>query len=344
MTPTAQHPKAATAPHRMRVWPSARLLQLSDLPSLNFGEIPLTDEQQALRRLLNSRIPALCGRMPGPLCDSALIALQMNLNQGSALHVARFYDKYYVPAWTVIPYLAANGTVDRERVLDALGSQAYAMLLHLLDDHLTDGDLPADHLFLQLRTEAWSEFRACLGRLGTNIPEADRIAGSLIDRYFAHIHRPPVQHDLAAYEAVFRGQSATWLIAPLLTATLAGYGPEQRSLLRDMYEEFCLAWRVLDDLRDCETDAAAGTTTAVYHLLPPSHQPVWQGLATAPEDSDRRQALLDVLCANGYPAAARLIRTRLSTAANHAHTLGLDPLAEQYRLLARPLEHLEERP
>ncbi|MET9834749.1 hypothetical protein ABZ078_36925 [Streptomyces sp. NPDC006385] len=317
---------------------------LSDLASLNFGEVPLTAEHQALCRWLNGRIPALCARMPTPLRDTALLALQIGLCQGSARNVARFYDKYYAPAWTVIPCLAAGTThrhVNGDRVLDALGAQAAAMFLHLLDDHLADGDLPVDHLFLHLRTEAWNEFRACLARLSEDVPGSELIVEPLVERYFTHIHNPPEQEDLSSYEAVFRGQSATWLIAPLLTAALAGHGPERQVSLREMYEEFCLAWRALDDLRDCAADAAAGQPTAIFHLLPPRHRNGWHGVHTDPGADHERTALLNALRAGGYVAGARLIRTHLSNATALADELQLPSLAEQYRLLARPLEELQ---
>lgn len=329
-------PRAATD----RVpWPSPGRLTLSALGSLAFGEVPLAAEHQPLRNWLNRRVLAFCDRMPAALRDSALLAVQAHLTRYRACHVATFYDKYYPPAWTVIPYLSSSrDDAAPGQMHHALGAQAAAMFLHLLDDHLTDGDIPIDNLFLQLRTEVWGEFRDALGRLAGSDQEANQTIESLVDLYFSYIHRPPQRPDLAAYEKMFRGQSAISLIAPLLIAARAGYDTGQRRLIRSMYEEFCLAWRILDDLRDAAADAAADRATAVFHLLPPESRRVWHEVAMDPADGQRRDALLGILRYTAYPAAAHAIHTHLATAAGVADDLDLPGLGDQYRALAFPLK------
>jgi hypothetical protein len=319
-------------------WPTPGRLTLSALDSLTFGEVRLTAAHQPLRDWLNQRVPAFCDRMPATLRDSALLAIQAHLTRYRACHVAAFYDKYYPPAWTVIPFLAdSRGGVDPSQVYNALGAQAAAMFLHLLDDRLTDGDIPVDNLFLQLRTEVWYEFRDALGRLAGS-DEEKRTIESLVNLYFSRIHRPPDCPDLSAYEEVFRGQSATSLIAPLLIAARAGYDTGQRRLVRSMYEEFCLAWRVLDDLRDAPADAAEDQATAVFHLLPPEGREIWHDVSMDPADGERRDALVGVLRSTAYPAAAHAIHTHLTTAARAADELDLAGLGGQYRALALPVE------
>lgn len=328
----------AAAADRVR-WPVPERLTLSALKSLTFGAVRLAAEHQPLRNWLNRRIPTFCDRMPAALRDSALLAVQAHVTRYRACHVAAFYDKYYPPAWTVIPFLAGScGGVAPSQVHDALSAQAAAMFLHLLDDHLTDGDIPIDNLFLQFRTEVWGEFREASGRLAGMDQEAKRTVESLVDLYFSRIHRPPDRPDLASYEEVFRGQAATWLIAPLLIAALAGYDTGQRRLIRSMYEEFCLAWRILDDLRDAIADAAADRPTAVFHLLPPEGRSVWHNMALDPSDGERSDALLGVLRSAAYPAAAQVIHTHLATAAHASDELDLAGLGGQYRALALPLE------
>lgn len=327
-----------TAADRVR-WPAPERLTLLALNSLTFGEVQLAAEHQPLRAWLNRRVPAFCDRMPAALRDSALLAVQAHVTRYRACHVAAFYDKYYPPAWTVIPFLASSrGGVDPGQVHDALGAQAAAMFLHLLDNHLTDGDIPVDNLFLQLRTEVWGEFRDTLGRLAGSDQEAKRTVESLVDLYFSRIHRHPDRPDLAAYKEVFRGQAATSLIAPLLIAARTGYDTGQRRLIRSMYEEFCLAWRILDDLRDAVTDAAADRATAVFHLLPPESRSVWHDVALDPSDGERRDALLGVLRCAAYPAATQAIHTHLTTAAHAADELDLPGLGSQYRALTLPVE------
>lgn len=320
-------------------WPVPGRLTLSALNSLTFGAVRLVAEHQPLRYWLNRRMLTFCDRMPAALRDSALLAVQAHVTRYRACHLAAFYDKYYPPAWTVIPFLAdSRDGVAPGQVHDALSAQAATMFLHLFDNHLTDGDIPVDNLFLQLRTEVWDEFREASGRLVGSDQEAKRTVESLVDLYFSRIHRPPDRPDLAAYEEVFRGQAATSLIAPLLIAALAGYDTGQRRLIRSMYEEFCLAWRILDDLRDAAADAAADRATAVFHLLPPEGRSVWHDVAMDPSDGERRDALLGVLRCAAYPAAAHAIRTHLATAAHAADELDLHGLGGQYRALALPLE------
>jgi hypothetical protein len=255
---------------------------------------------------------------------------------GRVRHVAQFYDKYYSPAWTVIPALASQaGEADRQLVDDALGMQAMAMFLHLIDDHLVDGDIPVTHLFLQLRTEAWTCFADALDRMTEGNPAAREAGTLLVERYFFNVHRPPSRNSLAEYESVFTGEAATWMIAPFLIADRAGYSADRRQLLRHMYEEFCLAWRVLDDLRDALADAVAGHRTAVHHLLTPSGKAAWNACRQAPHQGE---VLLAALQAGGYEAAVRTIDRHLEHAEEAAAALGLGELAVQYRALARPLK------
>jgi hypothetical protein len=316
-------------------WPVAELVDLDTLTTLSFGPLSLSPELESLRRQLNRRIPALCGRMPASLRDSALLAIQARTTRFQARHVGAFFDKYAPPVWTVIPALAAGRRpVAPERLHDALTAQAAAMFLHLLDDHLVDGDIPVDNLFLQLRTEAWLQFRAALDDLAGAAPEVQAVTEELIDLYFRSVHRPPDRPDLATYEAVFRGEIATGLAAPLVTAGLAGYTEQEQQATRSMYEEFCVAWRILDDLRDCREDSLAGQVTSVYHLLSPEGRRAW-GPSPTPETHD---LLAEDLRAGGYARVAGAITAHLSVAARLADTLALSELADQYRTLALPLE------
>ena len=109
-------------------WPAPERLTLSALGSLAFGKVRLAAEHRPLRDWLNRRVLVFCDRMPAALRDSALLAVQAHLARYRAGHVAAFYDKYYPPAWTVIPFLASSrDEVAPGQVHDALGAQAAAM-------------------------------------------------------------------------------------------------------------------------------------------------------------------------------------------------------------------------
>lgn len=301
-------------------------LGFDDAARLTFGEIRLLPEQQRCLRRLNQRIPALCNRMPSSVQTRTALWMQRRLAKSRLGVLANFYDLYYPPAWTVIYWLTPPPRELAPPLTTALDVQAAAMLLHLLDDHLVDGEFPLNNLALHLRTQAWMSFHEAASQLAASVDGGAAVAVEFLDAYFATIDEPPDSPNLAEYERLFRGQMATWLVAPLLTARLVGHDEHQ---VRGMFESFGLAWRLFDDLRDCAADARAGTRSGLYHLLLPEGQTAWRDcrdLGTPPWG-----AMLAELRRNGFRAALHAITDHLGQASKIARALCLPRLAEEYQ-------------
>jgi hypothetical protein len=172
-----------------------------------------------------------------------------------------FFARYYPVIWTVVMDLTSGFPADHAVRSQALTVQAMALALHLIDDHLSDGQMAATHGLLHLRTLCWNRFAESGKALTQGRPEAVKFWEETLDGYFAAIGVRDRIRDLAEYEAVFKRQIGTWLLAPALVAgeTGACAAAEVRSLI----EEFSLAWRFVDDLQDVEENLLNGETSAV---------------------------------------------------------------------------------
>lgn len=169
--------------------------------------------------------------------------------------------------------------------------------------------------------------------LGVGIDGADVTSSELIDRYFSSVHAPPAPDDLGTYEELFRGQMATGVAAPVLLARRAGMDEDG---VRDMHESFGVSWRMLDDLRDIETDAARGSRSAVYFALPMSRRHEWP-----PPRS--RESFDTCLEREVMPLLTSRICDLLGHSARVARDLGLRIMAEQYEALRGPMQTRREK-
>ncbi|MCB1322364.1 MAG: hypothetical protein KDK34_19040, partial [Leptospiraceae bacterium] len=262
------------------------------------------------------------------LSASAALFVQSHYANNSIPRLLNFFDRYYSPAWTVLYWLyKLNANMHASVLNSAVQAQALAMFLHMYDDHLSDGDIPIDHLHLQLRTHAWQSFMNLTALAGHDIPDFQYTQNALINDYFAGVHyRSPVE-DLATYEQRFRLQTATWIVMP--TTLAIPLGGDFMADVRHAYETFALAWRYLDDLRDWQTDAHNREHTAVYFLLNAEHRELWRpGNATE----------LEIIIRQLTPMVKDRIDRYLMESAKTANRIGLPALAAEYEALAAPLK------
>ena len=198
---------------------------ISQCKSLDFGTIKLTQEKTELYHILNKELLNLCKLLPESMQSSAIQFL-MDYSRISPGEPLDFFSRYYPPVWSVLYHIhMLKNRIPvpiHESFLIALQGQAYAMFLHSLDDHMNDGDIPASHLALLLRSSAWMRFNECIQYFTEKIPESKVIAKNLINDYYSGIMIDDRQASLEQYCAHFRKQVATGLIMPLCTATLMG--------------------------------------------------------------------------------------------------------------------------
>ena len=313
-----------------------RPLSLAQAKLLNFGSISLNPTQAQALGLMNQQLIALCRTLPEPLVDSAILTLQSHYAGSRLVNLLNFYTKFYTPTWSVIYWLQERPPLLTPAELEsAYIAQAMAMFLHMLDDHLVDGQLTPTHLLLQLRTKAWMRFSQHTDLLARMVPDGPAVGQALIDTYFGGVHHPPQVDSLEAYCHRFRSQLSTGLVVPMLIAARTGCPTAE---VRQAFESFGMAWRLLDDLRDCQSDVYDGEPSGVYYQLTPEGRAHWEACRGKPDDAPEWQRLIDYLDATGTltDSVQHLVRA-LGDAQKAAEAAGLVGYAAEFRQLAQPL-------
>jgi hypothetical protein len=304
--------------------------------TLRFGPVQLPPALEAFRQTLNREMTALLQSLPASTHADAAIFFMQHL--GTAfIPTFDYFRHYHAPAWSVLYWLAARDGAHRlcaEEALQARRAHAMALFLHPLDDHLNDGQLPATHLHLLLRSQAWRRMHTALAPLAAAVDGGDTIVQRFIDDYYASIATPPARTSLEGYCTHFRKQMATWLIVPVLMARRQALDEDLAAGLQRAYESFGIAWRLLDDLQDIAPDRRNGTRSAVYYGLPAELQPAWPR-STSPAGCRDRVADYLAVHAVADLIAARIGR-ELTSAAALADDLEMPGLAAELRALGRP--------
>lgn len=122
-----------------------------------FGAPALRDAALRVHALVNAAIPELCRALPpSQRTDAALFLMRY----GSAMRdgAPDFFRNFHAPSYTVLAHVdsspAAPRCSPRGSLERAAAAQAMAMLLHSLDDHLCDGELPPTQLSLLVRSDS----------------------------------------------------------------------------------------------------------------------------------------------------------------------------------------------
>ncbi len=328
---------------------------ISRCSEMNFGKAPLSEEQKTFFRTFHGEIPALCNSLPESTRSDALFFLMEYL--GVRLdREFNFFLNYYSPAWSIIYWLAQTGNggaqPSREDMRLAITAHSMALLLHPLDDHLNDGQLPATHLNLLIRSQAWMTMVVALNHLADGVEGGREMVDRCIDDYYSGINHAEEMETLDAYCDLFRKQMATWMAAPVLLTKKISDGEKfthefTREFTRDIqsaYGSFGVAWRLLDDIKDLETDMLEGARTAVYMGLPEEFRRRWR---RGPEKKDVERAgpILEYILKHGVVERIKeRMREELASAERITEALAMKGLAGEFRSLSAPLESISARP
>ncbi len=300
-----------------------------------FGEVDLDLAQSLWLDEMNKALIELCQEMPASLRDASLLAIQRHLAGFQLRNLLTFFTKFAAPAWTVLYWLEQRGpSLDERDAARLRRGQAMAMFLHILDDHLVDGEIPLDNCTLQLRTQAWMAFAASTQALAAQVPDGPMLRDALLSRYFRGVHAAPPPTNLGDYCAIFRDQLATGLVLSFLMARRNGVDEVS---VGGAFEEFGIAWRLLDDLRDLTTDLAAGTKSGVYLSLCPRGRRLWEDCIRLGQASPVWPELAQVLDEGVLDEIVTRVIRHLEKAANLADAAGLVPYGRELRQLAAPL-------
>ena len=308
--------------------------------AINFGKIVPAGRELEFYHGLNEAIISFIKGLPGSMQSEAMLFCMRYAGLGIGDRLD-FFRNFHAPVWSVI-YWAAAGRLVPEQLNDGITAHAMAMLLHSLDDHLTDGELPVNHLTLLIRSQAWLVMQQALARLDEAVPGSARVVMDLIDEYYLGISDTTLPDTLDDYCARFRKQMSTGLIVPQITATIADDSPEYAALIRSAGESFGIAWRLLDDIQDLGEDIRNCRRTAVYCLLPQEGKTLWDSICSDPgacARDDGLRLIIDILCEmDAIKSIIGRICEELNRAAGFAAEAALGGLADEYRSLMAPLK------
>lgn len=315
----------------------------SDNPSsstIRFGTVELAPGLEAFRQALNREMTEFLYSLPAPTHADAAVFFMQHLGT-RFIPDFDYFRHYHPPAWSVLYWIAGRRAHRKSSPAEegwARMAHAMALFLHPLDDHLNDGQLPATHLNLLLRSQAWRRMHAALEPLADAVAGGGAVVRGLIDDYYASIGTPPTIPTLEGYCTHFRRQMATWLIVPVLMARRQAADRSFAADLKRAYESFGIAWRLLDDLQDITADRVSGARSAVYYALPARLRPAW-ALGDASATVPRHDRVADYLAVH---AVHRTIQARigneLAAAAALVAGLGMTEMAAELHALRRPFQ------
>lgn len=309
---------------------------------LDFGKVYLSDGELGFCRELNTEIIALCRSLPKSIQTDAFFWV-MKYFRVSFEQEFSVFKKYYAPAWSIVFWLirsfSEHHKLTKKDIDNAKSAHSMALLLHPLDDHICDGQLPATHLILLLRSQAWLVMKDSMNRLGKNLIDGKQIIQDLMDEYYIGINASEEVDSLNGYIERFRKQMATGFIVPVLLSKKIGGAEDFTDALVSMYGSFGIAWRLLDDINDIKTDMIKGSKSAIYTCLSETVKEYWK-IAGVEKNSDCFRIILNFILENRIvEKIIKRIYIELESAAVAADEHGLAGLAHEFGYLAEPLKN-----
>jgi hypothetical protein len=264
---------------------------LSNCAETEFGATPLTEGAKNFRREWNNEILALCKSLPDSTQTDALLFF-MNHSAVPFGDGIDFFRTYYSPTWSIIYWLSqlrsSSHKLTDQDIRNAKAAHSMAMFLHAVDDHLVDGELPVSHLAILLRSQAWVIMSQAMQRLAAGIRGGEHIVCQLIDDYYASIRDGRKVQSVDEFCDLFRKQMATGMVAPVLLAKKLSANRDFADALQYGYGCFGVAWRLIDDIKDIESDMRTGAHSVIYYHLPKDLRKLWHTPAPgAGQNEDR---------------------------------------------------------
>jgi hypothetical protein len=307
-----------------------------------FGKVDSTKYEEKFLHDMNEEVVSLCKSMPESTQSDALLFFMryFQIPFGQGLDI---FGNYYTPAWSVIWWLIhfgpQNGRVIQEDLQNAKSAHAMALLLHPLDDHLNDGQIPVTHLTLLLRTQCWMTMNAALNCLANRVDGGKIMVQRFINHYYSSVNGPDEILSLDDYCDHFRKQMATWLIVPVLMAKLKTKSDEFADAIQTAYGSFGIAWRLLDDINDILTDMMKGIHSCIYICLPEVIKSYWGKSPAEKEKIWSKDIFGYILESSIIERIRERICAELDSAASVADNYDMTGWANELRSLARPLRN-----
>ncbi len=257
-----------------------------------------------LSERLGTAMMASVGQLPPDLASGGGELLRV---YADAARPEDFVGLFPVPVWSFLHWARAGaGTGDDDAWHALEQAHALSLLIHLLDDHLLDGQLPVDMLGLQLRTVAWRSMDRLARRAARIWEVPESVVAGHLDRYVQAVASSDPVRGLDHCREVFVTQAAIWLLAPRLLEEAGRTAPGPADYVRD----FVVAWRLIDDVEDAAEDAAAGTRSTLWWALDERGRAAWDAYgreSRAGGRAEERAWRSLVRAVDGCGAAVRLV-------------------------------------
>ena len=307
---------------------------------IGFGEVYLSEGEKNFCSELNDEIHALCNALPQSVQTDALLLL-MSYFRRTFVGNPLIFMNYYAPAWSIIYWIIHGrpdgGDLSQQDIGNAKAAQSMALLLHPLDDHLCDGQLPVTHLNLLIRSQAWVIMTNAMRDLAAGLVDGNQIVADLIDDYYSGINSSEDISSLDRYVDLFRKQMATGFVVPVLLSKKITANGEFAAAIQSVYGSFGIAWRLLDDINDIEADMMTGSKSAIYACLPESLKKCWEKDNKEKIIGDYESILNYVVANDAVEKIVNRIHIELESGAATADKYGLTVLADELECLAKPL-------
>lgn len=318
---------------------------LSTCSCLHFGSVVLSREKREFCNRLNHEIFRLTRSLPESTQADALMLL-MSFSSSSYGGTTDFLKICHVPTWSILYWLVefcpTPPGIKRTQVKDACTAHSLAIFLHYMDDHLNDGQMNASHLSLLLRSQSWMMMNHAWSRLSAGNEKAQEIIKNHLNDYYSSVCGNEQTGSLDDYCSLFRKQMATGLITPVLLARMIREEDALAHAVQRAYGSFGVAWRLLDDINDIETDMMKGQRSAVYIHLSKEMKSLWDRIPgmNADKHAGSVQAIIEYIRKNSVIDHLRLsLCNELEAAASLADEIHLEGLADEFRCLVRPLQN-----
>ena len=312
---------------------------------LKFGNILLTDGEKEFCQSLSTVILETIESSPLSIQTELLIQLvgHLKIPLGKDLN---FFKGFYPPTWSILYWIymshGGNKHLGEEDTTNIGTIHATAMLLHLLDDHLHDGELPATHAMLLLRSQLWLSFKKAIGGFCTERSSYDVIAENYINEYYTSFFKGGDVHTLEAYCQNFKKQMGLGFIAPVFMTKRLIDSRRMINAIETIFSAFGLAWRLLDDLQDIWMDMNAGFHSSVYYCLSDRAKGYWDTTYEKKEGpAARTEGIIQAIMADKIPAQiVRRINGELKNASQLARKSSLEGYAKELLILGKPLRNV----
>jgi hypothetical protein len=314
---------------------------------IDFGTVRLSDGEKDFCRELNNEVVLLCNSLPKSTQTDALLLLMQYFQIPIGAELT-FFSNYYAPSWSIIYWIVRSmpesKVLEAKDISNAKRAHGMALLLHPLDDHLNDNELPITHLTMLLRSQSWLIMNEALSRLADEVDDGIEIVRLLIDDYYSGVGGSKKIQSLDGYCERFKKQMATGFIVPGLIMKKMNVNQEFSHAVLAAYASFGIAWRLLDDINDIEADMMKGNHSAIYHSLPEDLRNQWAKDVEYQNEGWAENIFDYIIKHRVIEKIKERICAELDSAAAIADDCNLTGLADELRSLLNPLKENGPKP